>query len=83
MPDSRCNRVRKQLAAVRAWPVWELPRWLVAFIAGVIALYAAAVVLTLPGLTKADRVTSCSWPRSWRVLRPQWSSLSARGRTPG
>src|SRR5258708_32660487 len=54
MPDSRCNRVRKQLAAVRAWPVWELPRWLVAFIVGVIAVYAAAVVLTLPGLTKAE-----------------------------
>src|SRR5258705_607151 len=54
MPDSGCNRVRKQLSAVRAWPVWELPGWLVTFIAGVIALYAVVVALTLPGLTKAD-----------------------------
>ncbi len=54
MPDSSCNRVREQLAAVRAWPVWELPGWLVAFIAGVIAAYGVAIGLTLTGVTTAD-----------------------------
>ena len=54
MADSSCNRVHAQLAAVRAWPVWELPGWLVAFIAGVIAAYGVAIALTLPGVTAAD-----------------------------
>jgi diguanylate cyclase (GGDEF)-like protein len=35
--------------------VWELPGWLVAFIAGVIAVYALAVGVTLPGLTHVTR----------------------------
>jgi diguanylate cyclase (GGDEF)-like protein len=54
MAHSSCNRVRAQLAAVRAWPVWELPGWLIAFIAGVIAAYGVAIGLTLPGVTAAD-----------------------------
>lgn len=51
MRDSGCNRMRAQLAAVRAWPVWELPGWLVAFIGAVIAVYAVAVGVSLPGVT--------------------------------
>ncbi len=54
MRDSSCNRVQAQLAAVRAWPVWELPRWLVAFIVGVIAVYAVAIAAALPGVASAD-----------------------------
>jgi diguanylate cyclase (GGDEF)-like protein len=37
------NRVRARVPAVRAWPVWENPRWLVAFIVAVVAVYALAV----------------------------------------
>jgi diguanylate cyclase (GGDEF)-like protein len=50
MPDGRCNRVREPLAIMRAWPVWELPRRLVAFIAAVIVLYSLAVAVAMPGL---------------------------------
>ena len=83
MPQSSCNRVRTQLSAIRAWPVWELPGWLVAFIGGVIAVYAAAVGLTLTGVTSVNPGTSCSWARSWCARPPPWNSPSARGRTPG
>jgi diguanylate cyclase (GGDEF)-like protein len=55
MRDDSCNRMRQQLSALRAWPVWELPRWLVAFIAGVIAVYALAVGLAVPGLIHVTR----------------------------
>lgn len=39
------ERVRER---VRAWPVWEHPRWLIAFIGAVVALYLAAVAITAP-----------------------------------
>ena len=83
MRDDSCNRMRQQLSALRAWPVWELPRWLVAFIAGVIAVYALAVGLAVPGLIHVTRPTSFSWGPCWRVPRPPWSSRSGPGRTPG
>jgi diguanylate cyclase (GGDEF)-like protein len=41
-----CKRVRVGIGAVRAWPLWELPRWLVAFIVAVSAVYVAAIALT-------------------------------------
>ncbi|HVB44365.1 MAG TPA: GGDEF domain-containing protein [Streptosporangiaceae bacterium] len=50
MPDGCCKRVRGWLATVRAWPIWELPRGLVAFIAAVILIYSAGVVVAMPGL---------------------------------
>ncbi len=37
------ERVRDR---VRAWPVWEHPRWLIVYIAVVVAAYLAAVVMT-------------------------------------
>ena len=40
-----CKRVRVGVEAVRAWPIWEVPRWLVAFIVAVGAVYFAAVAL--------------------------------------
>lgn len=43
MRDGRCNRVRKRLAAISAWPVWEYPRWLITFMALVITSYALAI----------------------------------------
>jgi diguanylate cyclase (GGDEF)-like protein len=37
-----CKRVPWR-QAVRAWPLWELPRWVIAFIVGVAGAYLAAV----------------------------------------
>jgi diguanylate cyclase (GGDEF)-like protein len=37
------NRVRARVPAVKAWPAWENPRWLVAFIVTVVGVYALAV----------------------------------------
>jgi diguanylate cyclase (GGDEF)-like protein len=49
MRRERCKRVREH--AVRSWPVWQLPRWLAAYICGISALYViaiAAAALTAP-----------------------------------
>jgi diguanylate cyclase (GGDEF)-like protein len=46
-----CNRVRTRLQPVRAWPLWQLPRWLVTFLAGVAVAYGAVAVLLLPTAT--------------------------------
>ena len=45
VPPVACKLLHARLRAVRAWPLWELPRWLVAFICTVCAVYAAAVGL--------------------------------------
>ncbi|MGI8446102.1 MAG: diguanylate cyclase [Streptosporangiaceae bacterium] len=47
MPPSVCNRLHTGLAAVQAWSIWELPRWLRAFVISVTAVYLAAVGLAL------------------------------------
>jgi diguanylate cyclase (GGDEF)-like protein len=39
-------RVRERLRAVPAWPVWEHPRWLVAYILTVVGGYTVAIVVT-------------------------------------
>jgi diguanylate cyclase (GGDEF)-like protein len=41
------KRVRARGSTVRAWPVWENPRWLVAFIGAVVAAYAIAIGVTV------------------------------------
>src|ERR1017187_2255283 len=41
------KRVRARGSAVRAWPVWENPRWLAVFIVAVVAVYALAVGYTV------------------------------------
>src|SRR5580693_3852751 len=38
-----CERMRFGVQVVRAWPVWELPTWLIVFIFTVTAGYAAAL----------------------------------------
>jgi diguanylate cyclase (GGDEF)-like protein len=43
MRPGLCNRVRARVPAVRAWLVWENPRWLVIFIAAVVLAYATAI----------------------------------------
>jgi diguanylate cyclase (GGDEF)-like protein len=40
------NRVQARVPAVRAWPVWQNPRWLVVFIVAVVAVHALAVGVT-------------------------------------
>ncbi len=48
MPPGVCKRVQAGVcAAVKAWPLWELPRWLVVFIAFVSVSYVAAIGLAL------------------------------------
>ena len=47
MSSERCNRVRSHARAVREWPLWQLPRWLVAFIVVTTAGYVLAIVLAL------------------------------------
>jgi diguanylate cyclase (GGDEF)-like protein len=61
------QRVRDRLRAGRAWPVWEHPRWLVAYIALVIAGYVAAVAVasrfvtfSTPGLILFGALLVCS-----------------------
>jgi diguanylate cyclase (GGDEF)-like protein len=58
MSQGRCNRVRQWHMTVRAWPVWELPRWLTAFIAALVTVYvlaaAAAGVSGLAAISASD-----------------------------
>jgi diguanylate cyclase (GGDEF)-like protein len=37
---------RRQASAVRAWPVWELPHWLLIFVIGVIGVDVAAIAVS-------------------------------------
>ena len=46
-----CGRVRAQLAACRAWPLWELPPWLAAFIVIMTAGYALAIAAAARAVT--------------------------------
>jgi diguanylate cyclase (GGDEF)-like protein len=47
MPPERCKRVhlstRLHRSAIRAWPIWELPRRVVIFIAAVTTVYVAVI----------------------------------------
>jgi len=47
MSSERCNRVQLHARAVREWPLWQLPRWLVAFIVVTTAGYVAAIAIAL------------------------------------
>jgi diguanylate cyclase (GGDEF)-like protein len=47
MSADACTRMRVGKQAVRAWPMWELPRWLTVFIIAVATGYVAAVGLAL------------------------------------
>jgi diguanylate cyclase (GGDEF)-like protein len=39
------RRLRRRMAAIGAWPLWSLPRWLVAYILGILAVDLAAIAL--------------------------------------
>ncbi len=43
------QRVREHLRGVPSWPVWDHPRWLVAYIVTVVAGFMAAAVVTAAG----------------------------------
>jgi diguanylate cyclase (GGDEF)-like protein len=47
MSSERCNRVQWHARAVREWPLWQLPRWLVAFIMVTTAGYLLAIAVAL------------------------------------
>ena len=41
------HRAAIQILQITAWPIWELPSWLRALVAGIIAIYAAAICAAL------------------------------------
>src|SRR5438876_4466672 len=47
MESARCKRVREHGHAVLGWPVWQLPRWLVAYIGFITAVYVSAIIVAL------------------------------------
>jgi len=38
-----CKRMHAPLAAARAWPLWELPRWLTGYIVAIVVAYLAVL----------------------------------------
>ena len=38
-----CKRMHAPLAAARAWPLWELPRWLTGYIVAMVVVYLAVL----------------------------------------
>jgi diguanylate cyclase (GGDEF)-like protein len=52
------QRVHKPLRAIRSWPVWGYPRWLVAYIVVVVAGYGVAVAATgaMASLSRYDLI---------------------------
>ena len=47
MSSERCKRVWEHARAARKWPLWRLPRWLVAFIGLVTAVYVIAIAVAI------------------------------------
>ena len=54
MRSKRRKRVREHKPAVLRWPIWQLPRWLVAFIIAVTAVYVAAIGVALMAVPQHD-----------------------------
>jgi diguanylate cyclase (GGDEF)-like protein len=61
-----CDRARTGLRSLRSWPVWELPRWTIAFVTLITAGYlaavghaAAAVHVTVPDLLLFTALLGC------------------------
>jgi diguanylate cyclase (GGDEF)-like protein len=50
-----CTRVRAPIRAARAWPIWELPRWLIVFILATTTACTAAVGLAAARTTLHGR----------------------------
>jgi len=45
VPMELIRRLQRRMTAVSAWPLWSLPRWLLAYILGIIAVDLAAIGL--------------------------------------
>jgi diguanylate cyclase (GGDEF)-like protein len=48
---SACRSLARWAVSLRAWPIWELPSWLVAVIVLVVAAHAAAIGFAVSSLT--------------------------------
>jgi diguanylate cyclase (GGDEF)-like protein len=48
MRTRRSTGERASSAAVTAWPIWRLPRWLASYIVGVTVVYIAAIAAAVP-----------------------------------
>ena len=62
MSSGRCKRVQLHAGAVREWPLWQLPRWLVAYIAVATVAYLSAIALAAaaePGLGSPRNLWLC------------------------
>jgi diguanylate cyclase (GGDEF)-like protein len=62
MSSGRCKRVRLHAGVAREWPLWQLPRWLVAYIAVATVAYLSAIALAVaaePGLESPRNLWLC------------------------
>ena len=62
MSSERCKRVHLHAGAAREWPLWQLPRWLVAYIAATTVAYLLAIALAAtaePGLESLRNLWLC------------------------
>ena len=55
-----CKRLHAPLGAARAWPLWELPRWLVSYIAAVVATYLVVLTVVSQFYALSRASSSCS-----------------------
>ena len=49
------GRMRRQVRAVGSWPMWSLPRWLIAYVLAVIAADLAAIGFAVTATTFSGR----------------------------
>lgn len=62
MSSRRCKRVHLHAGAARAWPMWQLPRWLVVYIAATTVAYLLALAFSAiaePGLESLRNLWLC------------------------
>ena len=50
-----CKRMRLPLTATRAWPLWELPRWLTGYIVAMVVAYLAVLSVVAQFYTLSPR----------------------------
>ena len=50
-----CKRMRAPLPAARAWPLWELPRWLTGYIVAMVVAYLAVLSVVSQFYTLSPR----------------------------
>ena len=75
-----CKRVRVGVETVRAWPLWEVPGWLVGFIVAVVVAYVAAVGLAARNAAEVDARGLITFGAPAAVPRDHRRADQARGR---